>query len=78
MREKMAGIGNSSRKLRVQSLTWLRGTQKCLKRDEGGSDGQGRSPLIFQDVKADGACLGADVWVPDLGVKLHLRTSKVG
>ena len=55
-------------------LTGLRSTEERLKRNESRANCQRWRPLIFQDIKADSASLRADIWVPDLGVKLHLHS----
>ena len=40
--------------------------------NQSSADGEGRSPLILQDVQADCTSLRANIRVPDLGVELHL------
>ena len=56
-------------------VLWCRTCEQRLQTQHGGLQRQRRAPLILQDVQADGACLAADVGVPDLqcarGDRLH-------
>ena len=53
-------------------LTGLRGTEKRLKGNQCRANRQSWSPLVLEDIEADGASLRANVRVPDLGIELHL------
>lgn len=49
------------------------GTEEGLEGEECGPDGEGRRPLVLEDVQADGPRLARNVGMPNLGVELHLR-----
>mmetsp|Transcript_60496 Transcript_60496/g.170450 ORF Transcript_60496/g.170450 Transcript_60496/m.170450 type:complete len:225 (-) Transcript_60496:32-706(-) len=61
------------RHLCVLRVVRLRRREHGLDREERRADGERGAPLLPQHVQADGARLGGDVGVPDLGVELHLR-----
>ena len=44
-----------------------------MQRYQSSANGERRGPLVLENVKADGAGLRADIRVPDLGVKFHLK-----
>lgn len=75
-REKLSpSYGLDSISLSIPLFSWLtrlRGTEKCLKWDQSCADCQCRSPLVLQDIEADGTSLRTDVRMPDLGVEFHL------
>jgi len=54
---------------------WIRVTEERLQREEYGTQGDQRRPLVLEDVEADGAG-GRDVRVVDLGDELHLGRFK--
>ena len=56
----------------VLGVVGLGGAEQGLQGEQGGADGEGGRPLVLEDVEADGAGLGADVGVPDLGLEAHL------
>lgn len=56
----------------VLRIIWLWRAQQGLQGDQGSSDRQGWSPLVFEDIQANSPGLGADVWMPYLGIELHL------
>ena len=57
----------------VLGVVRLRIAEQGLQGEQGSANGEGRRPLVLQDVQADGPGLRGDVGVPDLGVESHLR-----
>ena len=56
---------------RVLRVVGLGGGEESLDAEEDGAEGHGRSPLVLQDVQADGPRHARDVGVPDLGDEAH-------
>ena len=53
-------------------IVWLGTAEKSLKRNECGTDGKCRRPLVLQDVQANSSGLRTNIWVPYFSVELHL------
>lgn len=58
--------------LSILWIIWLGTAEKCLQRNERGSDSERRRPLILENIEADGSGLRADIWMPYLRIELHL------
>ncbi len=58
---------------RVLWVVWHGSAEQRLQRDQGCSNCQGGSPLVFQNVETDCTSLTADVGMPNFSIELHLR-----
>ena len=56
----------------VLRVIGLRSAHQSLDAEQSGPDAEGRRPLVFEDVEADGTGDGTDIRVPDFCVELHL------
>jgi hypothetical protein len=45
-------------------IAWLSRAEQRLEGEEGSLDGQGRRPLVFENVETNGTGLRRDIWMP--------------
>lgn len=59
-----------------KGILWIGGTKKGLDGEEHGADLKGRTPFVFEYIKADAPQL-VDVGVVDLGQETNLKGERV-